>query len=461
MKRSRILSAVFNYKGSNVSSYELPNSKSRIMISRSRARQGVPQVGGSNTDVKNRLFYVLFISVFATMLGLGIVSPLLPIYADNLGATGFWLGIVFSGFAAARMVFMPIVGKVSDRSGRKKFIVAGLLAYAFISLGYVMADTVYLLTAVRLLHGIASAMVVPVAMAYIGDISEKGEEGSYMAKFQISFFLGMGSGPFLGGILNDAFGFSSAFYVMAGLSTFAFLVILMFLPETNKIQPTKKNETEKRWVAEKGDEIEEGDETEETGEGEPANFWHVFSHPVVLNIVIFTALNAMVRGALFVFMPLFAPEISVVPSQVGLILSVTIFLMALLQVPFGKMADRGNMKMMIIIGSMMAAISLVIVPFTESFGELFLASCVNGLGSSILIPAIMTLTVKVGKKVGMGSSMSAYNSAMSIGMITAPLLGGLIMDQFSIDTVFFLGGMTCTVATVVAYLTTRNGLGTI
>ncbi|HII07488.1 MAG TPA: MFS transporter, partial [Methanotrichaceae archaeon] len=79
---------------------------------------------------EKRLFDVLFISVFAAMLGLGIVGPLLPIYAENLGASGLWIGMIFSGFAAGRAIFMPIVGRLSDESGRKKFIVTGLLAYA-------------------------------------------------------------------------------------------------------------------------------------------------------------------------------------------------------------------------------------------------------------------------------------------------------------------------------------------
>ncbi len=386
-------------------------------------------------DVEKRQFNVLFISVFATMLGLGIVSPLLPVYADNLGATGFWVGMIFSGFAAARAIFMPIVGRISDRSGRKKFIVAGLLAYAALSLGYVAADSVYVLTAVRFLHGIASAMVVPIAMAYIGDLSKKGEEGSYMAKFQISFFVGLGSGPFLGGILNDTFGLSSAFYMMAGLSTIAFLFVAALLPETEKSAQSQGKER--------------------------VSLRHAFTQPVVLDVLAFTALNAVVRGVILVFMPLFAAQIGIVPAKVGLILTVSIFLMALFQIPFGRMADRGHAIRMILAGSLLAAVSLAAIPFSQSFSELFLIACVNGLGSAILMPAVMSLTVKLGKTIGMGTSMGAYNTAMSFGMITAPLAGGLVMDHFSTETVFFLGGSVGVSVTIAAYFLTRNMLGSI
>jgi len=386
-------------------------------------------------NANKRLFDVLFISVFAAMLGLGIVGPLLPIYAENLGASGFWIGMIFSGFAVARAIFMPIVGRLSDESGRKKFIVTGLLAYALLSLGYVVAESVYTLTAIRFFHGIASAMVVPIAMAYIGDLSKRGEEGTYMAKFQVSFFLGLGSGPLLGGVLNDVFGFSSAFYAMAGLSALSFLVIVLFLPES------------------------EGRSS--SGGRERIPFRGVLSEPAVPPIIAFTALNAIVRGALLVFMPLFAPEISVVPGQVGLILTVSIFLMAIFQVPLGRMADRGSANKMILAGSMISAGSLALIPKSGSFLDLFLVASVNGLGSALMMPALMALTVKVGKRIGMGTAMGAYNTAMSLGMITAPLLGGLVMDQLSINSVFILGGVIGVGATVTAYILTRNALGSV
>jgi DHA1 family multidrug resistance protein-like MFS transporter len=384
-------------------------------------------------NADKRLFDVLFISVFAAMLGLGIVGPLLPIYADNLGASGLWIGMIFSGFAAARAIFMPIVGRLSDESGRKKFIVSGLLAYAVLSLGYVTAGSVYTLTAVRFLHGIASAMVVPIAMAYIGDLSKRGEEGTYMAKFQTSFFLGLGSGPLLGGVLNDAFGFSSAFYAMAGLSALSFLVIVLFLPES------------------------EGRSS--SGGRERIHLRDVLAEPVVPAILAFTALNAIVRGVLLVFMPLFAPKISVVPGQVGLILTVSIFLMAIFQVPLGWVADRGSATAMILAGSMVSAASLILIPISTTFLDLFLVASVNGLGSALTMPALMALTVKIGKKIGMGTSMGAYNTAMSLGMITAPLLGGVAMDAFSISAVFLLAGMIGVGATIAAHLSTLRAFG--
>ncbi|MBW2106937.1 MAG: MFS transporter, partial [Deltaproteobacteria bacterium] len=69
-----------------------------------------------------KVFPVLALSIFSSMLGVGIVAPLLPLYAEKMGATGIWIGTIFAAFSISRAIVMPIVGKLSDRSGRKVFL---------------------------------------------------------------------------------------------------------------------------------------------------------------------------------------------------------------------------------------------------------------------------------------------------------------------------------------------------
>jgi len=133
--------------------------------------------------MEKRALVTLFFSIFAAILGLGILSPLLPSLAEALGATGFWVGMIFSGYAISRAIIMPIMGGLSDKYGRRIFIVSGLLILAVISLLYLPAHTEYTLTAVRLLHGLAAGMIIPVAMAYAGEVAQEGKEGKTMGIF--------------------------------------------------------------------------------------------------------------------------------------------------------------------------------------------------------------------------------------------------------------------------------------
>ena len=375
-------------------------------------------------NTARRIYNVLFISVFATMLGLGIVSPLLPIYAENLGATGIWLGVIFSAFALSRSVFMPIIGRISDRRGRKWIILIGMFAYAVLSLAYLIAGSVYSLTAVRFAHGLASAMVVPIAMAYIADLSEKGKEGSHMGNFSISMFLGMGVGPLLGGFLNDTFGMPSVFYAMAGLSAFATLLVAISLPEAKP----------------GGFALPDAPSTPM-----PA----LITLPVMQGVMVFAFISALGRGGMMVFVPVFGPLIAISPFEVGIVLSANTFLMALLQVPIGRLTDTGNKVALIVAGSTIAAIALAVIPLTHSFLPLLLVTSLIGVGGAIQQPAIMALTVDAGRTIGMGTSMGAYNTVFGIGMIIAPLMGGAFMDFVGIEAVFYVGGAISLIGTVI------------
>ena len=124
-----------------------------------------------------RVFPVLALAIFSSMLGAGIVVPLLPLYAEGMGATGLSLGFIFAGFAITRTLVTPFFGRLSDRKGRKLFLTIGLFTYALVSFAYVLAGHVYHLVLIRLVHGVTGAMILPIAQAYIGDLSPEGEEG--------------------------------------------------------------------------------------------------------------------------------------------------------------------------------------------------------------------------------------------------------------------------------------------
>ncbi len=370
-----------------------------------------------------RIFRVLFVSVFAVMLGLGIVAPLMPLFAENLGATGLWLGIIFSGFSLTRAVFTPIVGKISDRLGRKKFISSGLFFYSLFSFFYTFAGDVYTLTGVRLLHGLASAMVIPIAMAYVGETTEKGREGEVMGTFGIALFLGMGTGPVIGGFLNDAFGMDANFYALSGL---AFLLTLSLLPE---IDP------------------------EEKAELPPASaIGSILRNRLMRGLILFRITGAMRRGGVMAFLPILASRIGITPSEVGILLTTIIYFSALFQRPFGKLADRYDRVLLVVIGSLIGAAGLFSLPFARNFQEFLIIGAVMGIGGGLSVPPATALTVGVGVDMGMGASMGIFNSAMSAGMVMAPLISGVVMDIYGVEAIFRVNAVIVVVGTAGFFL---------
>ena len=360
-----------------------------------------------------KVFPVLALCVFSSMLGVGIIVPLLPLYAESMGATGIWLGIIFGAFSISRAIFMPIFGRLSDRSSRKWFICIGLLGYSIISLGYIWADSISQLTFVRLIHGAASGMIIPIALAYVGNISPEGEEGKWMGYFNAALFAGIGFGPLMGGALTEHFGMTAAFSTMGGLNLLAFLIAVLFLPE---ISQTKM-------VA-----------------GAHLSFRKMGTSGTVKGLLSFRLSFSLAMGAFICFLPIFAAiYLGLSSTLIGILLAVFLLLMSVLQVYGGNIADRFSRRALVVLGSIINLTYLALIPQANNFWHLLGLCALGGLGGAISMPAASALMVEEGRKFGMGLTIAVFTMAMSIGMATGPLASGVIADMVNINSVFYFG----------------------
>ena len=368
--------------------------------------------------MNKRVFITLFAVVFTGMLGIGIISPLMPLYAESMGASGLQLGLMYSGFALSRTVFMPIIGRLSDRRGRKIFIGLGLLAYTIISLSYAWASNMYALTSVRFLHGIASAMVVPIAYAYIGDLIPKGKEGTYMNLFSMSMFLGIGSGPFLGGFLADTFYMNAGFYAMAGFTALALILLLLLVPT-----------------------VESSSERSKKAPSAPLRT--IIRDNKVKAISLSLASRAFYRQGISAFLPLLAVStMGMSITSIGAVLSIFMLTGGFAQGLLGPLADRFNKKILIVIGGITAPVFIFFLSYMPAGGMLLAMLLPTALFGAIARAAVMALNVELGNQYsGMGSVMGISRSVMSLGMVIGPLVFGYTMDHFGIGSVFQIGAI--------------------
>ncbi|MFH2012694.1 MAG: MFS transporter [Pseudomonadota bacterium] len=370
-----------------------------------------------------RVFITLFLAGFTAMVGIGIIVPLLPLYAQTLGASGVWLGIIFSGFSLSRYIFMPVIGRLSDKKGRKIFICIGLFGYTLISMGYIISNSTYALAGIRFLHGFFAAMIIPIAMAYIGEISPEQKEGTFIGTFSVSLFAGFGTGPLLGGALKDYFGMNAPFYAMGGLSFIAFTMVLLFLPELHLYK--------KGW-------------------GTPrASYKKILENNVVKGITTFRLTNAVGRGMVATFLPVFAHQyLGLSGSKIGFLISANLLLTSFLQAPFGKLADKVSRSKLVIIGGLMVSLAIAMIPYAYDFTYLLVLNMVMGIAGALSLPAATALAVEEGRNLGMGAVMGVYDMSMSLGLASGPLIGGLLMDFMGINYIFLFGGVAGFVATV-------------
>lgn len=145
---------------------------------------------------------ILFLSIFLVGIGFSIIIPVLPFYAQSMGASALQLGLLMTVYALCQFIFSPVWGRYSDRVGRRPVLLLGLLGFAITFILFGFATQLWMLFAVRIAGGILSCATLPTAMAYVGDSTSIEKRGATLGLVGASMGMGMIFGPALGGLLS-------------------------------------------------------------------------------------------------------------------------------------------------------------------------------------------------------------------------------------------------------------------
>ncbi|MCK9495747.1 MAG: MFS transporter [Dehalococcoidia bacterium] len=391
----------------------------------------------------SRAFVVLFIAMFVAMAGVGMVSPLLPVYVrDDLGGPAVGVALSFSGLAIAQIISAPFAGSFGDRYGLKPFIVGGFAIYALGAFGYLFANTWEMVVFFRVLSGFGAAGVFPMTLAYIGRLAPPGREGSYMGGFTVAQVTGFGLGPLLGGGIRDAFNSETAFATMGIMLAGTALLTLLWLPPKPGLASL--------------DGIEE-----------PSLPWsQIVRRRAVQGAVLFMTLMSLGWGAAYSFIAIFVTSEEGLGLDsalfVGILLSLRQLTNAALQPITGRLADRVDRVKLVSIGLVLMAVGTGLIPLvpdtTIEVGPvplavfLLLTVVISGVGESLAMPAQQAVFVTLGRVVGMGSLMGLNNMGNSVGFLFGSLVGAAVVSSMGLGAVFIfaavllLGGMFIYVA---------------
>ena len=386
------------------------------------------------SSIDKRIFGTLFFSIFVTVTGVGIVVPLLPVYAHDLGAGGLAIGFIFGSFALSRTLFLPYFGRLSDRKGRKRLIVIGLLSYACLSLAFILSQNVTSLVIIRFFQGIASSMMMPAIQAYVGDITPQGREGFTMGFFNMSIFFGLSLGPVLGGSIKDYWGFDVSFLSMGILSLVGFFLSLCFLPPSHEETVVKKHRTPLPWKM-------------------------LLQDREIIGLFCFRLNYTACIGIIWGFLPVLADtRFALSSSNIGFLVMLGVFISGVIHLPMGYMADRISRRMMIVVGGLLVAWGMIYFARSNSLTDLIIANILFGLGGGISMPAHMAIAVFKGNQSdAMGSLMGLMTMAHSLGMLMGSSFAGLIMDIADLRDAFSLGAVINFVGVLLFFALTKLG----
>lgn len=180
--------------------------------------------------VKNKQLFSIFLIVFIDLLGFSLILPLLPYYAQTFGADATMIGFLTASYAAAQLISSPLLGRLSDRVGRRPVLlisIAGSVA-GFVLLA--LAQNLWMLFLARIVAGFTGGNI-SVAQAYITDVTDEKNRTRALGLIGAAFGLGFIIGPALGGILGQ-WGYAVPAWAAAGMAVLNFLMVLLWLPES-------------------------------------------------------------------------------------------------------------------------------------------------------------------------------------------------------------------------------------
>ena len=333
-------------------------------------------------------------------------TPLLPIFAAALGASGAFLGMIVSVSTITGLFLKPLFGFLSDRGGRRVWLLIGAGFFAFMPFSYGFIRTPEQLLIIRLVHGLATAIYGPVTLAYIAELSRGARVAEDIGWFEMARSGGYIVGPALAGWLLLSLDPAAVFTLIGLMSCLVFLPILK-LPETKR---AKRRALKPPWQHFRSA-LRDGSRT-------PA-IWLAGSLESITFIALYT---------LKAFLPVFALQAGVSVVLVGLFFSLNEAVHALGKPFCGRLSDRWNHLPAITLGMLILACSLPLAGIMEQ-GILFLLPAVlMGLAQALIFPASKALVSHRISPEHLGAGMGLIGMMQNFGKVAGPVLGGLAIQ---------------------------------
>ncbi len=347
---------------------------------------------------------VLSSIVFLVLLGISILTPVLPFYAQEFGATEFMVGFLISGYALARVALDLPAGIMGDRRGHKKVMGYGLLLIASSSVLAGLAFNYWVLLAVRVAEGMGSALYVTSSTALLAKVVPASKRGQYMSYYVAALLLGGVSGPAAGGYIALHFGLRAPFFFYAAVAAVALLLMRLFLPEE---RPNGSQESISLHEVSR-----------------------ILRNPSFLLVNLATLSAFFVRGGINgVIFPLWAEaKFGFDTGVIGLLLTVAALASMGTMFPSGHLADRYGRKLPFIASLLVTAVVLPFIFYSGTFLTLTATMVFYGLAIGMHGP-MAAWAADLAPKESMGTAMGVYRMVGDMGWVLGPLVLSYIAEN--------------------------------
>jgi MFS family permease len=362
--------------------------------------------------------------------------PVLALFAESLGAGPERIGLIVSVSTITGVLLKLPSGALSDIYGRRMLLRMGVIAFGFPPFVYPFVSDLNLLTALRMFHGLATAIFAPSALATVAELYQE-RRGAALGTYTACTQSGALVGPFIGGYLAHAAGFSSAF-VTAGVV--GCIAVVMFYSLHLTPPPPRVPEKGMAPVL--------------------AEMWKGFVIVARNRKVLITsstdAAKMIANGALMAFLPVYGVSVGLNPGEVGLLFTVQAGTSFFSKPIMGRVSDRVGRRPLIMIGLLICAATFVCMPHVSKLAVLIVLSAGFGFGEAVVTSSSAAFVADSSEFKMLGAGMGMQGTIGDIGHASGPLVAGVLIANMNYAGAFTIIAGIQVVSAGVFWLTMRN-----
>jgi DHA1 family tetracycline resistance protein-like MFS transporter len=395
------------------------------------------QIDAKLSYMENKALLSAFVIALVDVLGMTIIIPLLPFYAEKYHATPFLVGALVSVFAACQLVGGPVLGKLSDTFGRKPLLIISQIGTFIGFLILAFSTNLWLIFLSRIVDGVTAGNI-SLIQAHIADSTTVENRGKSFALLGIAFGIGFFIGPAISGFLSQ-YNFQYPIFAAAALSGLSIILTCLFIPTKDKLLQEEHKRTSTKLFA-------LSNYTRYFKERQLADIlvqWLIYS----LAFAVFTS-----GFALFAERQFSTPQAHFGVLQVSYVLSYVGFLGIILPPLLTQrlMKNLGDYKtVQLSIFSLMLGYGML--AFVHEMVGLTISCTLSSFGGGMLRPVLTTIITKRAPKGEQGAVLGISQSLMSLAQIVAPLVSGLLIDKAMLMQWSLLAGGLCASALLFSF----------
>jgi MFS family permease len=362
--------------------------------------------------------------------------PALSLFAESLGASPERIGLIVSVSTLTGVLLKLPSGALSDIYGRRFLLRIGVVAFGLPPFLYPFITNLDALTVLRFLHGFATAIFAPSALATVAELYRE-RRGAALGTYTACTQSGSLLGPFLGGYLIHAAGFPTAFVTAGAFGCIA--MVLFYSLHLDVSVPQRKEQGTAVVLSE---------------------MWKGFAAVAKNKKVLITsttdAAKMIANGALMAFLPLYGVSVGLNPGEVGILFTVQAFTSFFSKPIMGRISDRVGRQPLIVLGLFICAGTFVYIPHVSMFPVLLLLSAGFGFGEAVVSSSSSALVADSSEFKTLGAGMGMQGTIMDIGHASGPLLAGLLIARMNYTSAFMIIAAIQLTAACIFWLTMKN-----